>query len=270
MFKEYMAAVVVFTASVVEGYTYEVIDCMKPSRVNEYQINSICPKAEIQQSGIEEEMMLLQDEAEQLTKGYRCSVTSSTFWLYCGAFSHTKLAKVPSIGDTEEISSEACEYMARNQMYTAPDGTSRKLELNKINQIDVIPIGSLTDDSNVYCKGESVHINGKIVYNILKLQTFKIIVQEQSYLVKESTVELRSNHAVLPCTALSNKCTTATGTYIWVPTPSCKLGKIRSIRGKRKGTWFIDNHLSLIINITGSVNPPMGCETYNLKSTNYQ
>ena len=88
-------------------------------------------------------------------------------------------------------------------MYTAPDGTSRKLELNKINQIDVIPIGSLTDDSNVYCKGESMHINGKIVY-ILKLQTFKIIVQEQSYLVKESTVELRTNHAVLPCTASSN------------------------------------------------------------------
>ena len=55
-----------------------------------------------------------------------------------------------------------------------------------------------------------------------------------------------------------------------MPTPSCKLGKIRSIRGKRRESWFIDNHKSFIINITGSVNPPTGCETYNLKSTNYQ
>ena len=149
MFKEYLAAVVVCTTNAVDGYTYEIIDCMQPSRVNEYQINSICPKAEVQQSGIEEEMMLLQEESEQSTKGYRCSVTSCTFWLYCGAFSHTKLAKVPSIGDTEQVSAEMCEYMARNQMYTAPDGTSRKLELNKINQIDVIPIRSLTGNLNV-------------------------------------------------------------------------------------------------------------------------
>ena len=105
MFNKYLtlAAVVVCTANAVNGYTYEVIDCMKPSRVNEYQLNSICPKVEVQQSVVEEEMMLLQVESEQVTKGYRCSVTSSTFWLYCGAFSHTKLAKVPSIGDTEEL-----------------------------------------------------------------------------------------------------------------------------------------------------------------------
>lgn len=137
MFNKYLtlAAVVVCTANAVNGYTYEVIDCMKPSRVNEYQLNSICPKVEVQQSVVEEEMMLLQVESEQVTKGYRCSVTSSTFWLYCGAFSHTKLAKVPSIGDTEDISPETCEYMSRNQIYTAPDGTSRKLELNKVNQI---------------------------------------------------------------------------------------------------------------------------------------
>ena len=269
MFNKYLtlAAVVVCTANAVNGYTYEVIDCMKPSRVNEYQLNSICPKVEVQQSMVEEEMMLLQVESEQVTKGYRCSVTSSTFWLYCGAFSHTKLAKVPSIGDTEDISPEKCEYMSRNQIYTAPDGTSRKLELNKVNRIEVIPIGSLTADANVGCKGESLHINGKIVYNILKMQTFKVIIQEQSYLVKESTIELRSNHAVLPCTASSTKCTTATGTYIWVPTQDCKLGKIRSITGQRRGSWFIDHHKSLIINITGNARQ---CEDYALKSTNYQ
>ena len=70
------------------------------------------------------------------------------------------------------MSAEACEYMSRNQMYTATDVTSHKLELNMVNKIDVIPIGSLTDDTNIYCEGESVLINGKIVNNILKLQTF--------------------------------------------------------------------------------------------------
>ena len=57
-----LAAVVVCTASVIWGYQYDVIDCMQPSRVNEYQISSICPKVEAQQSGEKEEMMLLQVE----------------------------------------------------------------------------------------------------------------------------------------------------------------------------------------------------------------
>ena len=84
MFNKYLtlAAVVVCTANAVNGYTYEVIDCMKPSRVNEYQLNSICPKVEVQQSMVEEEMMLLQVESEQVTKGYRCSVTSSTLAVF--------------------------------------------------------------------------------------------------------------------------------------------------------------------------------------------
>ena len=59
MFNKYLtlAAVVVCTANAVNGYMYEVIDCMKPSRVNEYQLNSICPKVEVQQSMVEEEIL---------------------------------------------------------------------------------------------------------------------------------------------------------------------------------------------------------------------
>ena len=133
-------------------------------------------------------------------------------------------------------------------MYTAIYGTSRRLELNMVNKIDVIPIGSLTDDTNVYCEGESVHINRKIVNIILKLQTFKVIIQEQSYLVKESTVELRSNHAVLPGPSALR---------LQVPTYGYlhKLGKIRTIHGQHQGSWFIDQQHSLIINITGNINP---------------
>ena len=130
-------------------------------------------------------------------------------------------------------------------MYTAIYGTSRRLELNMVNKIDVIPIGSLTDDTNVYCEGESVHINGKKVKIILKLGSK---VQEQSYLVKESTVELRSNHAVLPGPSALR---------LQVPTYGYlhKLGKIRTIHGQHQGSWFIDQQHSLIINITGNINP---------------
>ena len=88
------------------GTLIEVIDCMNSNRVSKYQVDSICLKVESQELGKEEELMLLQVESEQLTYGYWCSVTSSTFLLYCGVWSHTKLAKVPSIEDVEEVSSE--------------------------------------------------------------------------------------------------------------------------------------------------------------------
>ena len=80
----------------------------------------------------EEELTLLQLEEEQVTKGYRCSLTRSDFLVYCGAFSYFKIATVPVIEESVNMSPEGCRYSARNQVFTTSDGTDRKLEMKKL------------------------------------------------------------------------------------------------------------------------------------------
>ena len=76
-------------------YQIKYKDCTQPKQVIPYQSEKMCER-----NGRQEEKMetytIVQKKAHTQLTGYSCQVIKSTFTLYCGAYSHTKIAKALS------------------------------------------------------------------------------------------------------------------------------------------------------------------------------
>ena len=55
----------------------------------------------------------------------------STWVLYCGAFSHDKVAAIPRIEISQDVRAEECDSMVTTSRYRSMEGGSHSVELGK-------------------------------------------------------------------------------------------------------------------------------------------
>ena len=97
--------------------------------------------------------------------------------------------------------------------------------MNAVNNIQKMPLGSITDDGNVYCEGQAGKIGPKIVDSLMSMQSINYMLQEEDYLIKGDTIEVCSTQSVLPCSAIAGFCETSSGTYTWEQPNSCAISR---------------------------------------------
>merc|ERR1712218_429107 len=127
---------------------------------------------------------LLQRKEILNMKGFSCRITRSTLTEYCGAYSHTKLAKTPDIEVSFPVSPQACLNMVNTGVFTTPSGNRQKIEINAENIIKSEDKGTLTiGDNSVSCRGQSMKFDSYIVEDILEVSQFKVTVIKEKFLV---------------------------------------------------------------------------------------
>ena len=109
------------TCSLTIGYTVDYFDCTDISSITTYRMDKACHPRTMEDITTVE-YTLLQKRRVMEMKGFSCRVTRSTLTEYCGAYSHTKLAKTPDIEVSFPISPQACLNMVNTGVFTTPSG----------------------------------------------------------------------------------------------------------------------------------------------------
>ena len=185
--------------------------------------------------------ILLQKSTEVGTTGYSCSIRKTTFKLYCGAYSHVKLAEVPRIDVPQEMPASFCQVLVSTKGFNIAGGSLEPLKMNTENLIWADEVGLIKDrDGGVRCQGQQHRINGEIVEDILVLTQYRITVREEKFLIKGEQIESETAHLDLPCKARMEGCVTAEATFTWRrPEGQCMLQEIQSIRAAKVDGWVI-------------------------------
>ena len=257
------------------SYQIEYVDCSKPSTLQSFDLNSMCSlnNKGVMRSPSGELLTLLQRTTEWEMSGYSCEVRQSEFTYYCGSFSHSKIATVPTIEITIPLSYRSCDQIIATRKFLTQDGgVMHPVEMNAETILHLNEEGQLSSKDNaVACRGVSAKINGELIDNIVKLAQFRIKIQEEKFLVKDQVVEVMSQHERLKCKPSESGCQTSDRTYIWENKQGrCSLEKIQDIAIQRSGTWVIDEDKKILLNITGEVQSPAGCPIGRILTTEYR
>lgn len=204
--------------------------------------------------------------------GYKCKIKESRFRYYCGAFSHLKVAKVPTISHDLPVSTDWCRMLSTHRQFQPP-GSSQLFDI-AVDQTTFVQVASsgelLVRDDKVGCKGETVHTGNGLVDDILELVEYAVLVESEEYVAQGQMVESKSDHVALPCKLNTQGCETGSGTFLWDYTPTCTLEKIQSFTGTRvMQTYLVDEEKAILLNITGNSMTPQECGSAKLLTTNY-
>ena len=214
----------------ISSYSVNYFDCHKIDKLTTYRIGKACEHGTTE-SNESKKYTVLQKRTVQEMKGYSCKVTRSTLTEYCGAYSHTKLAKTPDVEVTYGLNPSACLDMVNTGVFTTPGGQRRPISLNAENVIKSEHRGTLTiGDDSVSCRGQSMKFdNNFIVNDILEVSQYKVTVMKVKFLISEGHVETLSDHLRLPqrCSVSARGCKTFDTTYVWIPPRStCDLEEV--------------------------------------------
>ena len=215
--------------------------------------------------------VLLQERQVEELQGYSCKIIKTTFLLYCGAWSHTKMAQMPKIEINQMLSVRECESLINTGKFITLEGTTHQVSINREEVFSVTEKGIIHDAGNsVSCQGETMKIGRELVDNILQMSQYKISIQEEKLLIKGPQVEVLSDHTKLPCQTHKRGCVTATKTYYWMDeVKTCSLEKIRTIEIDTEKDLIVDHTHKIIFNQTGMTKSPMGCPITDLITTEY-
>ena len=122
----HLGVVVLIKATLTATLTVQYHDCQEPEKIEVYQKNHMC-RPEDQTKQRLDTFAILQTRNTQEVEGYSCSIVRSTMNIYCGAYSHSKLAGIPDIGFPEPISTENCREMINSQKLTTQDGQTHDI-----------------------------------------------------------------------------------------------------------------------------------------------
>ena len=232
----------------------------------------MCDRMKVEQKKRKTYNLLQQKQVTKLD-GYSCQVTKSSFLLYCGAWSHTKMAKIPKIEINQMVGTRDCENYLTTSVFKTLEGSTHRIKLNEETIFSVTEKGLIHDSSSgVTCKGEQMRIGQEIVDNILQMSQYKVTIREEELLAKGQEVEVLTDHTKLSCPARRKGCITGEKTYYWEnPVQACALEKIREIEVDTKGDDYIVDHTNKIIfNKTGIQKSPSGCPIADLITTEYE
>ena len=255
------------------SYRMHYFDCTKPTRVNEVKMQSICEDKETTPSK-PETYTILQKRKHVRFKGYRCKVVKSTFLLYCGAFSHDKIAAVPKIEINQMIRHSECESLVTTNMYRSVEGGNHQVNLDEETVFWVNEWGQIHTDANkIWCQGQEMKVDGNLVQGMIQLAQYRIVIEKEEFIVEKKRVEATTTHVRLPksCRMKSGGCITAAWTYVWnPPSNECPLVKVRETRLTKEKGYYVDHHLKLLFEVTETGQSPSSCTPTEIMYTNFE
>ena len=185
------------------SYRIKYYDCSRPEKVIPYSLEHTCAHEQAPTS-TPVRMTLLQKRRLVRNKGYSCSVTKSTFTLYCGAFSHTKIATPPKIEVSTNIPARECETLINTEKYKTLEGGTHYVPLGQETLFWITEHGLIhTGANSITCEGQQMRIGDNIVENLLEIAQYRVILQTEEYLMDGNNVEVLADHVKLPCNAKS-------------------------------------------------------------------
>ena len=94
--------------------------------------------------------------------------------------------------------------------------------------------------------------------NVLILEEFKFLIQNEEFLLSNDEVEAITDHVKLPCKYQVQGCTTGQATYTWSKyNQPCNLEIIKTVKpSKTMNTYLVDHPNQLLIKTTGTTNLP--------------
>ena len=257
----------------IQAYTIDYWDCRDIDKLTTYRMNKACSPRTLEQTKTVE-YTLLQKRSVLDMKGFSCRITRSTLTEYCGAYSHTKLAKTPDIEVAYPVSPQACLNIVNTGVFTTPSGTRHKINLNAENIIKSEDRGTLTiGDNSVSCRGQSMKFDSYIVEDILEVSQYKVTVIKEKFLVgNDNRVETAADHLRLPgrCSVTTRGCQTHDTTYVWIPPRDlCNLEEVRTVKLEKVQNFLVDYVNKVLLMEGASMPAPSGCPTTLLFSTEY-
>ena len=255
------------------AYTIDYFDCREIDKLTTYRMSKACSPRTMDRTQTVE-YTLLQTRKVQNMKGFSCRITRSTLTEYCGAYSHTKLAKVPDLELSYQVSPEQCLNIVNTGVFTAPSGTRHKISMNVQNVLKSEDRGTLTiGDNSVSCRGQSMKFGSFIVNDILEVSQYKVTILKEKFRVsKDNRVETFADHLRLPesCSVTSRGCQTHDTTYVWQPPRDlCSLEEVRTIHMEEEYDFLVDYENKVLLKTGNSVPAPAGCPTTLLLATEY-
>ena len=267
------ALAILASFSRLQAYTIDYWDCRDIDKLTTYRMNKACSPRTLERTKTVE-YTLLQKRSVLDMKGFSCRITRSTLTEYCGAYSHTKLAKTPDIEVTYQVSPQVCLNIVNTGIFTTPSGTRHKIQMNAQNIIKSEDRGTLTiGDNSVSCRGQSMKFDSFIVEDILEVSQYKVTIIKEKFLVgQDNRVETAADHLRLParCSVTSRGCQTHDTTYVWIPPRDlCNLEEIRTVQMEKVQNFLVDPIHKVLLMEGPSMPAPAGCPTTLLFGTEY-
>ena len=271
-----ICSLLVILCIVPPGWTYTVSyhDCTQPSTIQAYQTSTVCN----QQHNITSEMpykpvtILQQPEIHELT-GHSCSIKKSSFYFKCGVWSHLKLGSVPKIGRHLSLTTNKCSDMINTLSYSnrfLPSGIT--LTMNEPIFYSVTEVGSLIEeDDAIKCIGDKFRAdNGALHTDVVELAQYEVLIEQKTFLVKQSRIEVKDDHLSLSCHAHHRGCITGSSTYVWPDIPnSCKLNVINHLDQPMivQDSYLLDHQHKILLNMSEEITVE-GC-SFPVRKTEY-
>ena len=254
-------------------YNIKYHDCSKPSAIYKYQTAKLCVDKDVQKEQ-ETSMSVLQRTPDKKLRGHSCQIITTRWWLYCGAYSHTKMAQIPEVEIVEGLSPTSCADLV-NSLKFKRHGRSYKLEMNAETIVRQMEAGMIKDVNNaVSCKGITVNVNGEITDNMIIASQSRVILKEELLTISGKEVEVMGDHLTLDCQPNQGGCRTMDRTYIWAQQASgCPLKKVRDLKATTfatvDGEYWVDESANVVLKKMNQVAAPSGCPNILLSATEY-
>ena len=264
--------VLVISSQYTIAYTMNYYDCAKPNGMTEFDLKTYCMKRKINIGKTTTYHVLQKRKGIQMT-GFSCEIIRSTFTVHCGMFSHNEVIRMPDIEIRQTASIQECRAIITTGYWTTREGTRHQVKINAENVIHVSEKGMLHESNHkIWCEGEELKINGNLIQGVLQMTQYRLIIEEEKYLVDKKRVEVIDNHLQLPsaCAIESGGCV-ARKTYLWNPPANqCPLVKINTGKFTEEQGWLIEHRAKLLFKITDTSQSPSGCPNGDIQHTEYE
>jgi len=218
-----------------ESWTFQGQDCTKPRQLKSFRMDKESCMALPPDPGIESTYSILQEQDSHDATGYRCSKIVSRFTYVCHnnlVASQQRLASIPQIEITEELTTEECQRMAIGGIYRGPDHQDRVVKLDHTTIFNFHETGRQeVSGSTIICEGEQVKLGDRIIDGVVILDQVRISVRRIH--LRFSTVRgtvVKEDHLSLPCPGYDHSCTISSATYIWGVIDATKYKRVQVIR----------------------------------------
>ena len=258
-----------------KNLTINALDCRNPSNLRSYDISNMCRNHTIINNRIEK-ITLLQKVTAWEIPAKKCILFESHFLMYCGVYSHMKLARAPIIHNNIELSIDDCKRVIATQTYILRNGESIPITLNQKAHFQYVEHGS-TDwqTDNLYCNGADITYRGERHTQILLYVSGSILLTDVTLKQDDSKLVDTFSHALLPESCISGSaCIAPEATYV-------KLGKqlkcnYKAVRTLDMQNLLLDNEKYLVshehkilIKIGSPVTLPDTCAVKDSYKTQY-
>ena len=178
-----VALAILVNSDHLNAYTIDYFDCREIDKLTTYRMSKACSPRTLERTQTVE-YTLLQKKKVLNMKGFSCRISRSTLTEYCGAYSHTKLAKMPDVDVAYQLSPEQCLNIVNTGVFTTPSGTRHQVTMNSENILKSEDRGALTiGDNSVSCRGQSMKFGSFIVEDILEVSQYKVTILKEKFLV---------------------------------------------------------------------------------------